>query len=307
MIVLASAGLNLPRELTEHCRIEETPQQIVVDGVLHDVRSVPGYATIKSWRSTAKSPPYTLGSSAAEYIALFNALVKRTSEVLVVTGTRRLLGTYDAAVAATRVVTGVRKGLDARVFDCGLVELAAGLMAAYCGASARAGYSMTSIIEAGQTLAAASAQLCVPYPRDALIAKDRADLMPTGLAGAAGSLPIIGLKGGELQSFGTIVQPDPKSGPKPGPKPDQIARTLVELLQERYSEGSPLWVTVTYGDELTPARDLLALLRQRFDVRYALIRPFGPAGYLVLGSKAVGVSAHPIAAMNLMVKLPEAR
>lgn len=295
MIVLASAGLNLPRELTEHCRIEETPQQIVVDGALHDVRSVASFATIKTWRQTAKAPLYTLGSSAPEYVALFGELVKRTSEVLVVTGTRKLLGTYDAAVAATRVLTSMRKRLDARVFDCGLVELGAGIMAAYCGALARAGHGMNSVIEAGQTLSAASAQFCVPYPRDALITSDRADLMPSGIAGTTGGLPIVGLKDGELQSFGAVA------------KQDQIAKMLVELLLQRYAPGSPLWVTVTYADELTPARDLLALLRQRFDVRYVLIRPFGPAGYLVLGSKSVGVSAHPVAAMNLMVKLPEPR
>lgn len=294
MFVVASAGLNLPRELIEYCRIEETPQQIVVDGTLHDVRSATSFATLREWQRTAKVPPYPLGSSAPEYIAAFKELVKRTSEVLVVTGTRKMLGSYDAAVAAIRAITNLRKGFEARVLDCGLVELAAGVIAAYCGASARAGHGMAAIMEAGQTLSAASTQLFVPHGRHALLASVRADLMGSVVPSLASSLPIIGMQDGRSYSCGTAASPD------------KIAATLVELLTERHAAGSALWVTVTFADELVPARELLALLRRRFDVRYALMRPLGPAGYIVLGSKAVGVSVHPVAAMKLMVNLPPA-
>ena len=290
MFVVASAGLNLPRELIEYCRIEETPQQIVVDGTLHDVRSSTSFGQLREWQRTAKVAPYPLGSSAPEYIALFKDLVKRTSEVLVVTGTRKMLGSYDAAVAAVRVITSLRRGVDARVLDTGLVELAAGVIAAYCGASARAGHGMAAILDAGQTLAAASTQLFVPSGRHALLASERSDLMGSVLPSS--SLPIIGIQGGKACNCGTIAAPD------------KIAAALVELLAERHAAGSAMWVTVTFADELIPARELLALLRRRFDVRYALMRPLAPAGYIVLGSKAVGVSVHPVAAMKLMVNLP---
>ena len=294
MFVVASAGLNVPRALIEHCRIKETPQQIVVDGMLHDVRPETSFETIDEWTRTAKVAPYPLGSSAPEYITLFNDLIKRTREVVVVTGTRKLLGSYDAAVAAIRVITGTRKGFDVRVFDTGLVELGAGLIAAYCGASARAGHGLAAVIEAGQTLAAASMQLCVPHAGDALLASSRSDLVRSAVPGA-GRLPIIGMQDGESRNLGMIAAPH------------LIASALAERLAERYATGSPVWVTVTYATELSPARELLALLRRRFDVRYALLRPFGPAGYLVLGAKAIGVSVHPVAAMKLVVNLPRAR
>ncbi|HRI54384.1 MAG TPA: DegV family protein, partial [Pseudomonadota bacterium] len=121
-----------------------------------------------------------------------------------------------------------------------------------------------------------------------------ADLMGSVVPSLASSLPIIGMQDGRSYSCGTAASPD------------KIAATLVELLTERHAAGSALWVTVTFADELVPARELLALLRRRFDVRYALMRPLGPAGYIVLGSKAVGVSVHPVAAMKLMVNLPPA-
>lgn len=292
MFVVASSGLNLPNELLQHCRIEETPHQIVVDGTHHDVRSVTSFATINEWKRTAKVPPYPLGSSAPEYITAFNELVKRTGVALVVTGTRKMLGSHDAAQAAIRVVSSMRKKLDVRVLDTGLVELGAGLVAAYCGAGARSGHSLAAVLEAGQALAVESTQLCVPYPRDALLAHDRADLMQSVFTRLPGSLPVIGMQDGEIRSVGSILSYD------------KIAATLVELLAERYADGSALWVTVTHGDELTPARDLVLLLRRRFNVRYALLRPFGPAGYLVLGSKAIGVSVHPVSAMRLLVSLP---
>lgn len=295
MFVVASAGLNLPRELIEYCRIEETPQQIVVDGTLHDLRSGTSFETLREWQRTAKVAPYPLGSSAPEYIAVFKDLVKRTSEVLVVTGTRKLLGSYDAAVAAVRVITHMRRGLEARVLDSGLVELPAGVIAAYCGASARAGHGMAAVVAAGQTLAAASTQLYVPHGHHALLASERSELLGSVVRGPSSSLPIIGMQEGKTCNWGTVSAPD------------KIAAALVELLAERHAAGSALWVTVTFADELVPARELLALLRRRFDVRYALMRPLGPAGYIVLGCKAVGVSVHPVAAMKLMVNLPPAR
>ncbi len=294
MFVVASAGLNLPRELIEYCRIEETPHQIVVDGTLHDVRSATSFATLREWQTTAKVPPYPLGSSAPEYIALFKDLIKRTDAALVVTGTRKMLGTYDAAVAAVRVITSLRRGFDARVFDTGLVELAAGVIAAYCGAGVRAGYGMAAVLEAGQALAAASTQLFVPRGRNSLLASERSDLVRSVFPSASDSLSIVGMQDGKACNCGTIAAQD------------KVAASLVELLTERHPVGSALWVAVTFADELSPARELLALLRRRFDVRYALMRPLGSAGYIVLGEKAVGVSVHPVAAMKLMVNLPPA-
>lgn len=295
MIVVASSGLNLPHELIRHCRIEETPHQIVVDGTLHDIRSITSFAVIRDWVKTAKVPPYPLGSSASEYVALLNELVKRTSEVAIITGTRKILRTYDAAVAATRVLSGTRKGFDARVLDTGLVELGAGLVAAYCAAAARAGHRMDSVIEAGKVLAEASLQICAPNSLDFLQKSGRADLAPASLPSTGSGSPIIGVREGELRGLGMIAEGD--SAP---------AR-LVELVLQHYKAGSAIWVTISYADDPGPARELLATVRRRFDVRYALVAPIGPVAYLFLGAKALMVSVHPVEAMPLMVRLPEPR
>lgn len=295
MIVVASSGLNLPRELITHCRIEETPHQIVVDGTLHDIRSIPSFSVIKQWVKTAKVPPYPLGSSASEYVTLLNGLVKRTSEVAIITGTRKILRTYDAAVAASRVLSGTHKGFDARVLDTGLVELGAGLVAAYCAAAARAGHRMDSVLDAGKKLADASLQICAPNSLDFLIKSGRSDLAAGALPSAGSSSPIIGMRDGELRNIGMIGAGD------------SALDKLVELLLQRYRPGSALWVTLSYADDPVPARELLAGVRRCFDVRYALVSHIGPVAYLFLGAKALIVSAHPVEAMPLMVRLPEPR
>lgn len=295
MIVVASSGLNLPRELITHCRIEETPHQIVVDGTLHDIRSIGSFSVIKQWVKTAKVAPYPLGSSASEYVTLLNELVKRTSEVAIITGTRKILRTYDAAVAAIRVLRSTRKGFDARILDTGLVELGAGLVAAYCAAAARAGHSMNAVLEAGKALSDASLQICTPNSVDFLIKSGRSDLAPGALPGANSGAPIIGMKDGELRNIGMMAEGD--SAPE----------KLVELLLQRYKAGSAIWVTISYADDLAPARQLLAAVRRSFDVRYALLSHIGPVAYLFLGAKALIVSAHPVEAMRLLVRLPEPR
>lgn len=295
MIVIVSAGLNLPHELITHCRIEETPHQIVVDGTLHDVRSVTSFSLIEQWVKTAKEPPYPLGSSASEYVALLNELVKRTSEVAIITGTKKILRTYDAAVAAIRVLSSTRKGFDARILDTGLVELGAGLVAAYCAAAALAGHSMQAVIEAGKALADASLQICAPRSLDFLIKTGRADLAQWARTSAGSGTPIIGVRDGELQNVGTVAANESAS------------EKLVEQLRARYKPGSALWLTLSYADDPQPARELLATVRRHFDVRYALVSPIGPAAYLFLGAKGLMVSAHPLEAMRFVVRLPEPR
>jgi DegV family protein with EDD domain len=294
MIVVASAGLNLPRDLISQLGIEETPHQIVVDGALHDTRSIDSIAALQKLIEGARSPPHPLGSSAPEYVSLFNELVKRTSEVLVVTGTRKFLGTYDAAVVASRLLASARKGFEARVLDTGMAELGAGLVAIYCAAAARAGHGLKSIIAAAQALADASLQLFAPQSADFLVQRGRSDLARTIQASGVVS-PIFTLKDGEFRYLGGSVDPR------------ELPAKLADLVQHRYRPRSALWVTITFGADATPAKELLTLLRRQFDIRYALLRPISPVGCLVLGSKAIGVSAHAVESMKLMVRLPDAR
>lgn len=295
MIVVASAGLNLPRELLTHCRIAETPHQIVVDGALHSVRSITSFATIRHWMETAKEPPYPLGSSAPEYVNLLNELVKQTNEVLIVTGTRKILGTYDAAVAATRVVASSRKGFVSRILDTGLVELGAGMVAAYCGAAALAGHSMAAVAAAGQALAEASSQLFVPHTLDYLAQGSRSDMARRLRITSDGGLPVLVLRDGMIDTQGSVAGPE------------QTVDQLVELLLQRYKTGRALWVSIMYADDPGPARQLLAAVRRSFEVQYAVVHHLGPAGYLFLGTSALGISAHPVDAMKLVVELPEPR
>lgn len=294
VIVTASAGLNLPRELLAYCQVEESPHQIVVDGALHDVRSITSTETLREWMRTAKTLPYPLGSSAAEYMALFNQIVKRTNQIVVVTGTRKILGTYDAAVAATRLLSSAKKGLDARVLDTGLVEFGAGLIAAYCGAAARAGHAIGTVVEAGQALADATTQLCVPNALDGLVKSGRPDLAQ-GIDASSSGAPIIGMKDGEVRPFGNV-----ETG-------ETAATKLIELLLKRYKAGSKLWLSITFGDYIEPAQELLVRVGRHFDVQYSIVRPMGAAGYLLLGPRSLMLSAHPVSAMKLVVRLPAVR
>ncbi|MFO0576740.1 MAG: DegV family protein [Polyangia bacterium] len=294
LIVVASAGLNLPRELLAHCQIEETPQKIVVDGTYYDFREIGSYAAFKAVVEQARTPPHGLGSSAAEYVAVLNELVKRTDRILIVTGTRKLLGTYDAAVVATRILGSTHKHVEVRVFDTALVELGAGLIAAYCGAAARARPDLDpgALARAGEALARASMQLYLPS-EGSLSRSGRFDLARSLWQSVPDGTPVIGMKDGELRNVAVTASRA------------EAADKALELLQRRYEPNTSLWLTVSYGDETAPAHALLARLRRLFDVRYVLLRRLNPMAYLLLGPSAICITAHPTSAMKLSVKLPE--
>lgn len=297
MIVVASSGLNIPPELVADCQIAETPNSITIGGDSYDVRGFGSLEEAIALIKRAKTPPHMLGSSAPQYVALFGALYSRTRAILVVTGTRKFLGTYHAAIAAARTTQGIRKTLQLKVLDSGLVELGAGLIALYCAAAARSRSDddLALVYDAGQSLAEEATQICVPATRTAMEWTKGVDLPRMLLAQGETGIPIVGMKDGE---FGVAGMRDPER---------TLGDAIVDILLQRYPRKTALWVAISYCECREAAHELLASLRRYYDIRYALVSSMTIAGYLLVGSGGIGLCVVPVAAMKLSVKLPESR
>lgn len=297
MIVVASSGLNIPPDLVKDCEIAETPNSITIDGQSYDVRGFGSLEEAIALLKRSKAPPHMLGSSAPQYVSLFGALSSRARAMLVVTGTRKFLGTYHAAIAAARTTQGIRKSLQIKVLDSGLIELGAGLIALYCAAAARSrpDDDLALIYDAGQALSGAATQLCAPATRTAMEWSKGADLPRMVLSQGDPRIPIIGMKEGDFQLVGMRDPGRP------------LADEILALLLPRYPRNTALWVAISYCECREAAQELLASLRRYYDIRYAMVCSMTIAGYLLVGSGGIGLCVAPIGAAKLPVKLPESR
>lgn len=297
MIVVASSGLNIPPDLVASYQIAETPNSVMIDGQSYDVRVTSSLEQTVSILKNAKTPPHMLGSSAPQYVALFGTLATRCRSILVVTGTRKFLGTYHAAVAAIRTTQGIRKSLQLKVLDSGLIELGAGLIALYCAAAARhrSDDDLALLHEAGLALASASTQLIAPATRDAVAWSRGTDLPKMLLSAGETRVPIVGLIDGELRVAGMR---------EPG---RALGDEVLALLAARYPRNTALWVTISNSGTREAEQELLACLRRYYDIHYALLCPMTVGGYLLVGSGAIGLCVAPVDAMKLPVQPPNVR
>jgi hypothetical protein len=100
--IVTNPGTNLDAAEIARYRPLLTPQTIVVDGVEHDTRDTTSHVDIDAWVKQAKEHPCVLGTSAARFVDAFRTLAQDHEEILVVQGSRHVIGSSASAVSGGR-------------------------------------------------------------------------------------------------------------------------------------------------------------------------------------------------------------
>jgi len=285
VIIVTNPGSNLPTELIGHYGIEVTPQQIMVDSVAHDTRDGVSFAEIDGWVRTAKESPYVIGTNAAEFAGLFAKISQRDKEIFAVMSSRKIIGSHDAAAIASRTVTERHPDVRIAVGDSGLTDLGAGLATLLAAEARDAGKKLSEISALIEAFRKHAELVTIPKTLEYLVKGGRASTMKAFFADLFGVLPLIAFKDGELGAAG-----------KTKSKRD-ASIAIADFLEKQLGKRRAVWVGVFHGG--TPAGAAVALkeLRERFDVRYALVQPLSPSIYLHLGPESVGAAVVPLDAL----------
>lgn len=286
MRIVTNPGSNLSAAAIARYEVELTPQTIMVDGVGHDTREPPSFAQIDAWVRGAKVHPYVVGTTAAEYVALFRRIARVDPNILTITTSRKVIGSYDAAVSAARTMQSRREhdSLEIAVADSGVTDAGAGLAVALAGELVRSGVGLDEAARRLEAFRKAAVFRFVPDSLDYLVKGGRASLLKAWLADWMGVRPVLGFVDGE-----------PNVITKVSSSVDRTA-ALVDQVAIACGDGEPVWAVMMHGggaDETQAVRCERAL-RARLDVRFWTTRPLSPSIYLHTGPGSLAIAALPL-------------
>lgn len=286
MRIVTNPGSNLSPAAIARYEVELTPQTIMVDGVGHDTREPPSFDQIDAWVRGSKTHPYVIGTTAAEYVALFRRVARVDPHILTVTSSRLIIGSYDAALSAARTMHGRAEHdrLEVAVADSGVTDAGAGLAVALAGEAMRGGADLEETSRWIAAYRACAVFRFVPDTLDYLVKGGRTSVLKAWLADWMGVRPVIGFVDGE-----------PSVVAKVSTSVDR-ATALVDLIARDCGEGQRVWVAMTHGGGAgeQAAEHCEQAVRARFDVRFWTARPLCPSIYLHAGPGSIALAVVPL-------------
>ena len=283
MRIVTNPGTNLDAAEIARYRPFLMPQAIVVDGVEHDTRDAISHADIDAWVKTAKVHPYVLGTSAARYVEAFRPLAQEHEEILVVQGSRHVIGSYASAASAVRALEKLPGfgGIRAKILDTRFTDLGSGLLVIFAAEAHRADLPFGRIVELCERLSRHAVGVFVPRELDYLVKGGRASFMKAMVANLLGRSPLIVMEEGELRAAGSCPR-------------DEMIPAMCAALVKRVGSGRRVWLGVVHGGEDPGAAELVTALRKELDVALCLFRPASAAVYLNMGPSSLTAFALPI-------------
>ena len=273
----------MPAEAVKRYGIAISPNHIVVDGVEHSTAEDIDPATLDGWVRTASEFPYVVGTSAHAFVQQLTDLAKDDGEILVITASRNLIQTYQAATAAARTMQSrpAYANVKIAVVDSGLVDVGVSMLTVAAGEAKLAGLSLRKTVTLVEMLAARGRFSGTVKTLDNLVRGGRAGFLRAWLADFLEIKPILSIVNGELKSTGKIRKSD---------NPFQaIAEDLAVV-----GANKRVWAAIAHGAAPDRAADLLRALKSTFDVAYSYVIPLNPSVYLHTGPGSVFAAVFPI-------------
>lgn len=297
MRLVTNAGSNLSELIARELDITLIPQHILVDGIPHDCSDASlTHARVDELVRTARLHPTVRAPEPRELLRYLSLVAESDPEVLLVTTSRRLIATHDAAVAARAELA---KSADPRlraarieIVDTGVTDIGAGLVMQAAAQARNAGLSLDAAAAFTRAFAARSANLAFVNALDNLIKGGRANFLQAWVANFLDVRPVLALVDGELRAVG-----------RRRARSDMVARA-VEHFATVLAPGTEIWAAVAHGGAPEVADALAERLRAVYSVEYLFLRPLSPSIYLHTGPRALLAFAYPVNGLPLRLIPP---
>lgn len=281
--LVTNPGSNLSPELIAHYDVVVTSQLVVVDGVEHDTRKGIPNTQIDEWVSTSEVHPYVVGTTAAEHVGDLRKIVRSGEQALVITTSKKIIKTYDAAQSAARSVMDAVPGSVIEAVDTGVTDAGAGLGVILAGQAIAAGETLGTTISLIDGYREHAHFIFTMDSLDYAVRGGRATAVRAFFANLLRIRPVLGFADGELAVAGKR-----RAGSSKG-------ESLLSTLAERIPEGERVWATIFHGDVHEEANELADRLREQYDVAFLYSRVLSPSIYLHSGHGSLGLCAVPAA------------
>ena len=294
MRVVVNPAANLTRAVVEHYRIEVAPLYIMVDGVAKDGRDPIALRDVDTWVRDAKTFPYAVGTSAAEFVGIFSLAVRDDPEILAVLSSRKLIKSHSAATAAAKAVRERIPNERIRIFviDSMMTDTATGLLAMAAAEAAKEGQPAQLVAETLEAIARRGCCIWTPATLDNLVRGGRATFLKAWIADALNVKPVVGFVDGDVKSVGRI------SG-----SADRVVE-LGKCAIKAAGRSKRVWLGVAHGAVPDEAVRLEEYLRRALPVEYVYRQPLSPGVYLYGGPGSLAVTVLPMDAVGFPLPVP---
>lgn len=282
MRIVTNQGSNIHPAMAAEYDLVLGAQDIDVDGLRYDPADGIAFDQIDHWVKTAKQHPIVLGSSASQLVGLMMEVAKVDREILFVTSSSKIVGTYDAAVNAAQTLREDRRyaDLDIRILDSGTTDVGAAVPIMLAAELNRSGESFDRI-EARVSEFCRSGRMAVYVENlEGLVKGGRASFLRSWMANVLKVRPILGFDDGELCAAGRISTKD-----------DPVRAMTEHLVKEMLCDR--VWVGVAHGNAPDRSEKLVAALREVFEVDYVYALPVSPSIYLHVSAGAICAALFP--------------
>lgn len=281
MRIITNPGSNLDDDEVHRHDIDLMPQKIVVDGISHDTRNLSGLEQIDRWVKTSQRHPTVQGTTEVEFTELMGRLGKNDPELLCVMTSRKIIGSHDAAVAASAKLIK-EAGYRIEIADTLVTDVGAGLCTLVAAQARKAELPLKDVARAVRAFAERGRNVITVSTLENLIKGGRASTLQGFVANFLNVRPVISMIDGVTASVGRMsAKLDP-------------ATKHEEYLTSRIDPGASVWLAVAHGNAPQVAENVVRRLKEKYRVEYTLLRPLSTSIYLHAGPGAVVSFVYPL-------------
>jgi DegV family protein with EDD domain len=275
--VVADSGINLQPELLQAYEIVTVPLLINIDGVTYregiDIQSEEFYRRLPQTDplpTTSQPPP-------ADFAQVYQPLLAAGHEIVAITISSKLSGTYNSAVQACKVAEGEQL---ISVVDSLSAAAGQGMMAIAASEAARAGLSRVEVVRVIERM---RQEMLLVLTLDTLEYLRRGGRIGGAAAFMGGLLrikPVVLIKYGKVE---------------PGDRARNRRRAierLIEMEQDRFG-NRPVWLAAMHITAEEEMRAMAEEAQQALNVTRVFFAEVGPVIGAHIGPNALGLCAVP--------------
>lgn len=293
MRIVTNPGANVSPKYLARYPLDLMPINVSVSGKVEQLGDGTTFAQVDDWIARSQDHPTVIGTSAAEFVELFRKIAERDREILVLCGSRKIIGSFVAAQSAARIVAAMARYEDLRieVVDFRMTDIAVGLCVVMAGEAARMGLSLEQTATLVRAFADQGHLTMVAMDLDRLVKGGRASFVRAWLANVLDVYPLLGFRDGELSALAKV------------PRASDLGVVLADALVDRVGAGRAVWAAVTYANAPREVEQARKRLHERLAIVHYEERPFAPTSYLQT-ARAIGGAVFPVDALPFAAPIP---
>jgi DegV family protein with EDD domain len=279
--VLTDTTASIPEELARELGIEIVPYYVHRGlETLRDMVDVKP-SEFAEWLAKATKLPTTSNPAPGDYLIGLRHLAERVNRIVALTMTSKGSGAYQSCRAAVHLLREQFPEVRVEVVDTLQVAMSQGWAAVESARAALSGLSFDSVVQRAREVAQRGTMIQTADTLRYLYMGGRIGKAQHLVGSLLNIKPLIGMQDGIIVALGTA-----RSRIK-------AYRRMVDLMQQRFGEGTRIKVAFTHVAALEQLERLQELVAARFECVETIVTELSPALVVHTGPGTVGVSLFP--------------